>query len=341
MKKFLLLCCLVTALFSCQEDHKVAHATKAFYYWKNNEWNFEPEEQRAIESLGAKKLYIKFFEVEHNEFMGDYPTAKTNLNLHTYDSLTVVPSVYLRNEVFLKTTKGRLDTLADNVNFLILKYSGELKDQITEYQMDCDWTPKSRDNYFYFLKKLKGISAKKISCTLCLYPYKYPEKMGIPPVDRATLMCYNLINPLTDHTKNSILDLDELKAYVKGVKEYDLPLDVALPIYSWMQVYQNNQFSTVTYDDCKTLKNSVMKPDKPLWYVVTKDTTVNNIYLRIGDRIKYEEITAEKVNNAIDILKQNVPFGDSITVTLFHLDQNQLSNYSNEDLSGFYSRFTK
>lgn len=342
MKKILVLL-LAAAVSSCSKTiKKPEHIQRSFYYWKNNEWQFKDSELSACKSLNAKKVYVKFFEVERNEFMGAFPTAKSGLNFYRNDSLAIVPTVYLRNEVFLNASRGSLDTLADNVNFLITKYARESID-VKEFQMDCDWTPKSRANYFYFLKKLKAVSGKEISCTLRLYPYKYPDKMGVPPVDRVSLMCYNLVNPLRSHEKNSILDLDELKSYVKGVREYPLPLDIALPIYSWMQVYQNNRFETVVYSNCSLLKEKAMKPDrgKPLWYTVVKDTAIDNIYLRIGDKIKYEEITPDKIEKAVAIITENVPLRDSITVTLFHLDENQLSNYTHEDLSRIFTGFTR
>lgn len=350
MKKTVALLFFAVAFLSCAKKES-ARVERSFYYWKNDQWDFQDNEDDIIVQLGAKKLYVKYFEVEHNDVMGNYPAAKTNFYTSVYDSLTIVPTVYLRNEVFLDCTRGSLDTLADNVNFLIGKYSKEKfpagdvankPDKISEYQMDCDWTPKSRANYFYFLKKLKALSQKEISCTLRLYPFKYPDKMGVPPVDRVTLMCYNLINPLSDHTRNSILDLDELEAYVKDSRDYPLHLDVALPIYSWMQLYQNNHFTDVIYKDCNALKRAAMKPEKPLWFEVTKDTAISETtYLRIGDKIKYEEITPVKINKAIEILRRHIDFDDAFTVTLFHLDANQLSNYKYEDLSGFYTGFSR
>ncbi|GAA4766793.1 hypothetical protein GCM10023230_15640 [Flavobacterium hankyongi] len=324
-------------------SNKVEKVERAFYYWKSNEWSLSDKEDSIINNVKVNKFYVKFFEVEHSDAMGNYPVAKTDINFYRHDSMQIVPTVYLRNSVFIKASKGSLDTLADNVNFLIDKYCKEKfqrQQSVKEFQMDCDWTQKSRDNYFYFLKKLKNISKKEISCTLRLYPYKYPEKMGIPPVDKATLMCYNLINPLENHDKNSILDIDELKSYLNTNNKYPLHLDVALPVYSWMQVYQNNQFSNVIYTNNKTVRK-ILKPIKPLWFEVLRDTVVEETYLRIGDKIKYEEMDADKIKKAINVIKNNANLRKEVTVTLFHFDVQQLTNYSNEELSSFYTDFSK
>lgn len=348
VKKIFLFLPLIFLIFSC-ENKKVEKVENAFYYWKSNDYpTSSNKEKEILVNQNIKKLYVKFFEVDYTDAMGNFPISKTSFSLNSYcdvekpNPYEVIPTVYIKNIVFYKSNEKDLDKLADNVNFLINKYTNERLDslKVDEIQIDCDWTASTKNKYFYFLKKLKLISQKKISATLRLYPYKYPDKMGVPPVDKVTLMCYNLINPLADQSKNSILDLKELESYLKTGKKYLLHLDVALPVYSWMQVYQNNQFTNVLYD-VKDIKPH-LKEIKPLWYEVQKDTVINyETYLRVGDKIKYEEITADKINKAIALIKKNIKLDKEITVTLFHLDENQLNNYTDEEISHFYSDFTK
>jgi hypothetical protein len=337
---------IVVQIASCTNTNsKIENVERAFYFWKNNSYLSDSEE-KICDSLDVKKLYIKFFEVNFNEERGNFPESKTDWSGRYSESKRfneIVPTVYLRNIVFLKSSKKDIDVLADNVNFLISKYCNERCQEgsvMNEFQMDCDWTLKTKDNYFYFLKKLKAISGKKISCTLRLYPYKYPNKMGVPPVDKVTLMCYNLLNPLESPDKNSILDLSELKSYLNVHEKYPKHLDVALPVYSWAQVYHNERFSGVLYTSTKELKN-ILKQEKPLWYSVTQDTVINNTYLRIGDKIKYEEMDAERIKSAIMLLKKNIDFHNNTTIALFHLDEEQLNNFTNEELSDFYTAFGK
>ncbi|MFC6269008.1 hypothetical protein [Frigoriflavimonas asaccharolytica] len=345
MKKFLFLIIPTILLFNSCES-KVEKVIPAFYYWKSDSY-FSDKEKEITDEQNIQKMYVKFFEVDYSDALGNFPIAKTNFSANNYCNdnkfeYEIIPTVYLKNIVFKKSTKAELVQLADDVNFLINKYTKERLDslEIKEFQMDCDWTESTKDNYFYFLKELKKVSSKSLSCTLRLYPYKYPDKMGVPPVDKATLMCYNLINPLENSAKNSILDLDELKSYLSGKQNYPLHLDVALPLYSWSQLYQNNQFQKIIYTGKEFQKS--MKKIKPLWYEVTKDTAIDyETYLKVGDKIKYEEIDANTINKAISILKNELRMDKEITVSLFHLDENQLSNYSNEEISSFYSSFTK
>jgi hypothetical protein len=341
MKRFLLLI-FILSLASCK--HNVENVQRALYYWKSNEYYFTNKEIQVCNNLETQKLYVKFFEVDYHSAMGGYPISKTSLGSSQIDELqiiSVVPTVYLRNAVFLNSTKEDLDILADNIDFLINKFRSKFRGKIIdEFQMDCDWTPRTRDNYFYFLNRLKVISCKQISATLRLYPYKYPEKMGIPPVDKVMLMCYNLLNPLENPSKNSILDLKELKSYLQNAREYPIHLDFAIPTYSWAQVYHNESFSDVLYTDAKQLK-SILKQEKSLWYEVIRDTVVNNTFLRVGDKIKYEEIDAAKLKTAITLLNQYFNIDKNTTVALFHLDEIQINNFTNEELSDFYTDFSK
>jgi len=346
MKKLLFFVLISCTLISCSHN-KAENVENAFYYWKSDAGYLDKKEDSAVKNLRIHKLYVKFFEVESNAMMGNIPISKTDLGEYSWWSdnkltMEIVPVVYLKNEVFLKSSKDEIDTLVSNVYHLIKKYEKEKFTKalpVSEIQMDCDWTLKSKDNYFYFLRQLKKISGQQLSCTLRLYPYKYPEQMGVPPVDKAMLMCYNLINPMERKDKNSILDNEELSAYLDKERKYPVHLDIALPIYSWMHVFQNDHFTNVLYPE-NTIKK-ILKPVKPMWYEVTKDTVINNAYLRVGDNVKFEEMNAAKIHEAIKIIKDHVVFDRNITVSLFHLDKNQLNNYNYETLSRFYSDFSK
>ena len=142
---------------SCTQ-HKIENVERAFYYWKTSSY-LSDKEQKICDTLGVKKIYFKLFEVNYNEERGNFPESKSDWwgnSAETSKFNEVVPTVYLRNVVFLKSSKEDLDILVDNINFLINKYCNEKFSggfKINEFQMDCDWTLKTKDNYCYFLKK--------------------------------------------------------------------------------------------------------------------------------------------------------------------------------------------
>jgi hypothetical protein len=348
MKKIVMFVFIFCLFLSCsKKENKAINIEKAFYYWKSNT-SFGEESIDKIKKLEVKKIYLKLFEVDYNEAMGNFPYEKNRPNgydLHKLDSVTIVPTIFIKNEIFQYNTEKTLDKLADNIVFLIDKYhkdyGGKIIFDYSEIQIDCDWTKSTKDKYFYLLKKIKELSNKEISCTLRLYPYKYPDIMGVPPVDKAMLMCYNLIKPLSNKDKNSILDLAELKSYLNERRSYPLHLDIALPVFYWTQWYQNNRFSGLLNINSADIAGFA-KAIKPMWYEVTKDTTYNYVsYFKKGDQIKCEEVSAATINEAISIIKNNVEFDPKTTISLFHLDDSTFKKYNNEAISSFYSSFSK
>lgn len=346
MKKKLVLLFVFVMVLSCKYHNKVENVSNAFYYWKSNN-NLDQETKKNLVKNNIKKMYLKYFEVDYNEAQGNFPYDKTEINSYDasdFENVKITPVIFIKNGIFQFNDEKQLDVLADNINFLINKYNKEKlsKSEIEEeIQIDCDWTKSTKDKYFYLLKKIKELSKKKISCTLRLYPYKYPDIMGIPPVDKATLMCYNLIKPLSNKDKNSILDINELKSYLDKKRTYPVHLDIALPVFYWTQLYQNNKFVGLVNMNTTDFKGFT-KQTKPMWYSVTKDTMYGyDKYYRIEDEIKCEEVSKKTLYEAIKIIKQNVTLDKNTTIALFHLDNNTFKKYSNEEISYFYNSFTK
>jgi len=341
-------CLLAVILYGCCE--KEPAASRGMYYWKNTASELTIQEEATLSKLKVKKLYIKFFEVSGSDGSKPVPDAKTTLRFDAaqkakLSATEIVPVVFVRNEVLKKTTLAAIHELAGNIVFLVKKYYGErfqLNGQslLSELQIDCDWTPSTKDNYFLLLREIKKQSSLELSCTLRLYPYKYPKEMGIPPVDRATLMCYNLIHPLDFEDRNSILETSELEKYLRGVAAYPLELDVVLPVFSWMHIYRSRQFSGMLSRNAGELEGSIKKI-RPMWYEVTRETSVDGRFLKPGDLLKFEEVTPAEIHKAIKLLKKNIRFGTNSTLSLYHLDKNMLQNNSYENLESFYTDFSR
>jgi hypothetical protein len=339
-----------TLLFACNNDKKVKTVERAFYYWKSN--SLRGEHNTQLEKLDIDKLYVKLFEVDYSDSRGNFPYEKnrpSSYDFETLDSIKIVPTIFIKNKIFQYNDNASLEKLADNIVFLVNKYSSEenYSNEIVkvfdydEIQIDCDWTKTSKDKYFYLLTKIKELSNKKLSCTLRLYAYKYPDIMGVPPVDKSTLMCYNLIKPLTQQDKNSILDIEELKKYLNEKKKYPVHLDIALPTFYWTQLYQNNHFMQLVDLSTNDVKKFA-KPLNPLWYQVERDTSINyTTYLKAGDQLKCEDVPANTIKEAIEIIKQQIDLGEHPTISLFDLDQSTFNQYSNEEISSFFNLFTE
>lgn len=167
-----------------------------------------------------------------------------------------------------------------------------------EVQIDSDWTPGTRAAYFRFLELLKKQLPAHftLSCTVRLHQFRDREKNGIPPVDRGMMMVYNVADPTQKNTQNAIFDASLIKGYLKG-NQYPIPLDWALPLFSWSVWFQQDRFMALIND----LEKEVVQ--KNPWtfqhqegnrYTLLKDTVIGPHYLREGDWIRVEspDITA-------------------------------------------------
>ncbi len=342
MRKFTLFI-LLFAVLSCTDNS--VHITKGVYFWENDTPSLTASNLAALDSLHAEKIYVKVFEVDR---VGgkNKPVAKSSLELtsEAVKNRKVVPCVFVLNKVMLQSSKEELDELADNLVFLAKKYINEklLPGAVvdcSELQIDCDWSEKSQGNYFYFLRKVKEIWKKEVSCTLRLYPYKFNEKMGVPPCDRAMLMCYNLLNPIKNPRKNSILDIEEMSKYLDTKVDYPVPLDVALPVYSWMQCYDRERFKGVVHGPIEPFVD-LLEHEEGLWYHAKSDTVLENVFVRKGDRIKWERVSQEDLSKAIDIIKTAKVLKNEATLSYFHLSSEELNFYSYEKLNSYSSRLS-
>ena len=281
--------------------------------------------------------------------LGPVPSAKTSLSGlprrpdSAYYRLQLVPVIFVQNSALTGLSPAGIDSLADNINFLTNKYLKRFLQEAYAYeelQLDCDWSERNKAVFFSLIRAVRAKSGKKISCTLRLYPFKYRERMGIPPADRAMLMCYNMLNPVANMDKNTILSTKELEAYLGRKRAYPLPLDIALPAYAQAKLYRYDHFEqTVHIDDIKYA--SVLKRVKPYWYEVLHDTSMGDAYVRAGDMIKYESVATTDLLKTVELLRSNIDLPDTVTVAYFHLDESLLNRYSYETLDSVYRSFSR
>jgi len=197
-----------------------------------------------------------------------------------YDKFEVIPTIFITNETFKNIEVDQIPGLVSRIYHRVVGhfnslagnkvYNGKwyhdqhdpyyqksadfkqlvVKDSLTkhyfnrvkEIQIDCDWTESTREKYFEFLTQVKKKFGEKIiSCTIRLYPYKYPDKAGVPPVDKGMLMCYNVGDVTKEETPNSIFNKKEVMKYLNTKKKYPLTLDYALPIFEWTAIYRNHR----------------------------------------------------------------------------------------------------
>lgn len=214
MKRVATYCCAFIVLLACEKppDRKIS-----FYYWQTN-FHLSDVEKQALTENNVQQLYIRYCDIDFKPGTRQ-PVTVSPLRIDT--SINSIPVVFIKNRVFETNTEW----LADSV----FKF---ISSEPSMVQFDCDWTESTKDAYFNFLKRYKQLSNKPVSATIRLHQVKYPKRSGIPPVDHAVLMYYNM-GKIDAGQQNSIYEKAIANRYNSYISDYPLQMDVALPIFSW------------------------------------------------------------------------------------------------------------
>jgi hypothetical protein len=354
---------LFATLNSCGSNRRETHITRSYYFWRNG--STTTEEQQFLKQHEIRKIYARLLDVDWDDIMGAVPIAgnqieQISFSLKQHDSFEVnlVPVVFITNKTFERIDSSDIPLLAQRIirrclpsydsidqayerNNYLNQYGGPISPR--ELQFDCDWTVKTATRYFQFLREIKKrirTDAILISATIRLHQYRYPQKTGVPPVDRGMLMVYNLSDPKQYGTQNSIFEKRTAEPYFSGKEKYPLPLDMALPAWSWCIVYRNQKFYQIENGldepDLKSL--SFLQRRSNGLYRVTSDTVYRGLFLRPGDEIKAEGIDETTLSAAAQLARKAVN-SDSFSISLFELSENEIKNYNRETIRKVYSAF--
>lgn len=279
-----------------------------FYYWKTN-LKLDREEKKTLDQASVPYLYTRFFDVD--KIGGKFqPVAVITKDKSFETNKQIVPTVFITNQTLLGISSEEIKFLAESIHQLVQKKSQEYHLKINnEIQIDCDWTAGTRDDYFKFLKELKKVSGKEITCTLRLHQVKDKKKTGIPPVEKVYLMCYSTSSPLEKSDKNSILDVNILKSYLSKMEDYPIKkIEVALPIYSWGIVTNHlDKHRLINALSKKDLENPNFKKISDYEVEIMKDGFYFGNYLNKGFKIKVEEISKEQLEDVTNFLEKKIP----------------------------------
>jgi len=304
MMKILRSLCIMLLIFSCSKKEEHAYT---FYYWKTR-LTLNPEEKKALRKVTVPYLYTRFFDVDKTaEKFQPVGVITKDKSFEAHQK--IVPVVFITNRTFLYITKEEITFLAQNISALIQKKAADYHLNIAkEIQIDCDWTSGTRDDYFMFLKELKRISGKNITCTLRLHQVRDKAETGIPPVEKVYLMCYSTSSPLENSDKNSILDVSILKSYLGNIDQYPIQkIEVALPIYSWGIVTNYlGKHKLINALSEKDLQNPDFKKISDHEIEILKDGFYFGNYMNKGFRIKIESISDSQLSEVVDFLDKKI-----------------------------------
>jgi hypothetical protein len=249
-----------------------------------------------------------------------------------------IPVIFIENKVFLNMDHELASDLYVAINNLVTDISRQSATKFKEIQFDCDWTEKTKDIYFYFLRKYKD-SGINTSATIRLHQVKYKEITGVPPVNKGVLMYYNM-GIISADTNNSIYSPAIAKRYTSYLKNYPLVLDLALPVFSWGihirdgkvigLLNKTNERNFINDTNFISVSNSIFKAKRSLFK--------SGYYYQENDKVKIESVSKEQLEEMADHLKNKFKQKPK-EIIYYDLDSINLQRYDEKIFEEISSRF--
>lgn len=315
--KYFLSAILILLCLSCEsKKDKIDTASEttrrnSVYYWKTV-FYIDSTGMSFLQKHNIERIYLRMFDVatEQNLQTGSkdiVPIATTKFVSSVPNSVEVVPVTYITIEA-LRAMEGSEHEFASLIVERTLAMSSYNEcGKIKEMQLDCDWTSSTKNSYNLLCQTVKdSLQVKNIALSVTVRLHQLRE--SAPPVDRGVLMLYNTGALKNPETKNSIMDINDAKPYIKETR-YPIPLDYAYPAFGWGVKFDNNKFVSI----------------------VAESATAN-----AGEHIRHERPAVAEILAVKELVEQNLGKPSSGNI-LYHLDNSQLKNYADDEINQILS----
>ncbi|PTR01391.1 hypothetical protein C8P68_101625 [Mucilaginibacter yixingensis] len=311
----------------------------SFYYWKTS-YALNKDQQQLLAQTAGQRLYLRLFDIRWDAVQRRIrPNAVIRIH-SSLKSVKVTPVIFITNATFLHTELKDVDSLAFKTNRLVSQLSDSAHISYQKVQFDCDWTDDTREKYFAYLQAFRHYSGRQLEATIRLHQVKYRERTGIPPVNRGVLMFYNMGQLSALSNSNSIYNEQDAARYLNRLNTFPLPLDVALPLFSWaihsraghiMQIYPQ-----ITRQDLSDLQR--FKPDGEHFRAIIS-FFMKGVYVRENDIFKLEETDAQLLKKAATQLSPKLRNLPGRTIIFYELANINLSQFDASTLGAVADRF--
>ena len=235
IRGYIILICLLT-IIGCtkQNTPRALEEGNAVYYWRTD-FKLDSTERAFLQQYHINKVYCRYFDVVMNDDDSEpKPNATITFSDTLPDSIEIIPTVYITEDCMHQKHQGLAEKIVKRI--VQMNETNDIK-HVSEIQIDCDYTSKSRKIYYDFLKEVRNqLSALhfQLSTTIRLHQLS----MEVPPVDYGALMIYNTGDPRKWEERNPILDYRDVYPYLKKLNQYNLPLAAAYPVFQWVRNIQ-------------------------------------------------------------------------------------------------------
>ena len=273
---------MLLALMGCSKQSDIEKGN-AVYYWRTD-LRLDSTERAFLVQYDIKKVYCRYYDVVINDDdEGPVPNATISFSTTLPKGIELVPTVYITENCMHEWHEGLAEKLVQRI-----RQMNETNDinGVSEIQIDCDYTAKSRRTYYRFLEAVKKAWGQQLSTTIRLHQLS----MEAPPVDYGVLMVYNTGNPQNFTERNPILDFRDVTPYLRYLSDYSLPMATAYPVFSWLRTIQGVHIThTVEADEILRVKQAI-EQERP-----TLGNAIVTYHLDKENINRYKQETYEKI----------------------------------------------
>ena len=333
---------------SCNETSSSTNNDgNSIYYWRTT-FSLSDKEKEFLKEHDVKKIYMRFFDVVTCDKDGCDEKIIPEATIRFIDSvpsgIEIIPTIYITVSA-IEGMQTKEDEYASKILKRITAICRQNKINLKELQLDCDWTKGTRQPFFRLCEAMKEYidSTQTLSSTIRLHQLTQAP----PPVDKGVLMVYNTGNLMEMTSDNSIFSRKDIEPYLRDnrLAEYPLALDVAYPTYGWSVVFHPGKEKYYFY---RIMRRTDFSDYPDLYkiaynlYEATSDvnfsedgTGYDKIYKNY--RIRVERPSTSEILEIKELIDGQLRSKKHNNI-LYHLDESQLSHYSDNEISKIYTR---
>ncbi len=324
-------------------DSQTHEEVNSVYYWKTT-LSLDSAHRAFLADNDVRRIYLRMFDVtaDGGEY-GAVPNATIRIPDAEYQTLSrqmtateIVPVVYITLDG-LRAMEDREQALAKSIVKRVhnMVTYNEMPN-VSELQLDCDWTPSTEKQFFTLCEKVKEqLEAENLPWRLSSTIRLHQLASDVPPVDAGVLMVYNTGSFNDLQARNSIIDLDDIKPYLNGLRSYPLHLDVAYPTYSWQLLFRDHKFAGITNDLDLTDPAKFERQGENTFRALT-DFPHNDSYILEGDLVRQETSDFQVVQSVKAEIEKRLD-GRPHSNIIYHLDPENLKNYTSDEIQALFA----
>ena len=280
----------------------------SIYYWKTV-FELDSTELLFLQKHDITRIYLHMFDVATEQDLWNgmsqaVPIATTKFASPIPSNIEIVPVAYITIDALRAMAFKESEFASLIVERLLAMSSYNECGKIKEVQLDCDWTSTTKDSYSQLCQTVKDtLSSRGIDLSITVRLHQLQETP--PPADRGVLMLYNTGALKNPNTYNSILQESDVTPYLKQTT-YAIPLDYAFPMFGWGVKFKDNKFVSIVSYDCTDISEN--------------------------EFIRYERPTAAEILEVKELVEDFLGKPASGNI-LYHLDEEQLKNYTDNEIS--------